>query len=295
MRARLLRIQTLVALVFVAILGLLAWSWFHHREPEYLGRPLSYWSEPWQHHGTETPERETAAFAAMDERAVRWLARQLDWRPSKTFEAFAGFVNKFGDLMPGRDYDGGRRESSVRALTRLGPRARSALPELEALSRTTVQLQNTSLRGQALGAIIKIRGEPVAPYIAQLRQPTNDWAELCFAIGAQGTNAAAAAPVLAEALSRTNREVWLVPTIAALGRIQSHPETSVPALVRCLEITNRIERQVTLDALGQFGPAAQPAWPALLNCLTNTDRYTSQHVARVMRKIDPAAAARLGF
>ena len=87
----------------------------------------------------------------------------------------------------------------------------------------------------------------------------------------------------------------MVPTIAALGSIQSHPEVSVPALIRCLEITNRIERQVTLDALWKFGPQARPAWPALLTCLSNSDRYASLHVKRVLQRIDPVESARLGL
>lgn len=287
MSARVLRTRNVVACT--------AWSITRQREPEYLGHPLSYWTEPWHHHGTENPEREAAAFAEMDERAVRWLARQLSWRPSKTYEAFARFVNNFGEFMSERDYDQGRRESSIRALTRLGPRARSAIPELEAASRTAVELHNTDIRGQALGALIRIRGEPVALYVEKLRQGKNDWAMLCYALAAQGTNAASAAPVLAEALTRTNANVWLVPAIAALGSIQSRPEVSVPALVRCLEITNRIERQVTLDALWKFGPLARPAWPALLNCLSNSDQYASLHMKRVLQRIDPAESARLGL
>jgi hypothetical protein len=294
MNARVLRTRNVVAFALLLIV-FTAWSLIRHREPEYLGHPLSYWTEPWHHHGTESPEREVAAFAEMDDRAVRWLARQLGWRPSKTYEGFARFVNNFGEFMSERDYDGGRREASIHALTRLGPRARAAIPELEAASRTTVELHNTDIRGQALGALIRIRGEPVPPYVERLRQGKEDWAMLCYALAAQGTNAASAAPVLAEALTRTNSNVWLVPTIAALGSIRSHPEISVPALIHCLEITNRIERQVTLDALWKFGPQARPAWPTLLVCLTNSDPYAAIHVKRVLKRIDPEESARLGL
>lgn len=294
MSARVLRTSSVVALALL-VMAFAVWIMIRQREPEYLGHPLSYWTEPWHHHGRESPEREAAAFAEMDERAVRWLARQLDWRPSKTYEGFARLVNLLGEIMSERDYDNGRREASIRALTRLGPRARSAVPELEAASRTTVELHNTDIRGQALGALIRIRSEPVAPYVERLREGKDDWAMLCYALAAQGTNAASAAPVLAEALMRTNSNVWLVPTIAALGSIRSHPELSVPALIRCLEITNRIERQVTLDALWKFGPQARPAWPALLACLTNGDQSSAISVKRVLRKIDPEESARLGF
>ena len=32
-----------------AVIGLMAWGW-QQREPEYLGKPITYWIEPWQHH-----------------------------------------------------------------------------------------------------------------------------------------------------------------------------------------------------------------------------------------------------
>ena len=55
-------------------------------------------------------------------------------------EGFANFINRFGDFTSGQDYDGGRRDAAVRALTRLGPRAKAAIPEVEALSHTNVEL-----------------------------------------------------------------------------------------------------------------------------------------------------------
>jgi HEAT repeat protein len=293
----LLRRRNIVGLLLLTTVVILLWLIARNREPHYLGHPVSYWTEPWHHHGRETPEREAAAFAQMDERAVRWLAKQLDWRPSRTREGFAKLMNSMiGDFMPDRDYDGGRREASIRALTRLGPRARAAIPELEAAGRTTVQLHRTDICGQALGALIRIRNEPVSPYVERLKTAQGeDWAVLSFALAAQGTNAAEAAPILAGALMRTNANIWWVPTIAALGNIRSHPETSVPALTRCLEITNRIERLVTIEALGRFGPQASPAWPVLLTCLSNSDNYTSVQLRRALKKIDPERAAELGF
>jgi hypothetical protein len=292
----LLRLRNIVGLLLLTSAVISLWLIARNRQPHYLGHPISYWTEPWHHHGQETPEREAAAFAQMDERAVRWLARQLDWRPSKMLEGFAKLMNSvIGDFMPDRDTDSGRREASIRALARLGPRARAAIPALEAVSCTTVQLHRTSVRGEALGALIRVRNEPVTPYIDRLKKAQGeDWTILCYALAAQSTNAAEAAPILADALIRSNA-VWWGPTIAALGGIRSHPETSVPALIRCLEITNQIEHQITIDALGKFGPQASAAWPALLTCLSNSDRFISQHLQRALKKIDPQRAAELGF
>src|SRR5436190_18523826 len=92
-RWRLLKLRNIVGFLLLAAMGISLWLYVQNREPHYLGHPISYWTEPWHHHGTETPEREAAAFAEMDERAVRWLARQLDWRPSRMREGFGKLVN----------------------------------------------------------------------------------------------------------------------------------------------------------------------------------------------------------
>lgn len=113
--------KAIIAGLLLAV-AVIAWCLIPKPEPIYLGHPISYWIEPWQHHGSKPPEREAAAFAEMDERAVRWLAQQLQWEPSKLKEGFARFLNQFGDITSDRDYNG-RRPAAVRALTRLGPRA----------------------------------------------------------------------------------------------------------------------------------------------------------------------------
>lgn len=236
---------------------------FPSPEPVYLGHPISYWTEAWHHHATEPPEREAAAFAEMDERAVRWLARQLYWRPSVLKEGFAGLLNHFGDFMPGKDYDDGRRDASVSALIRLGPRAKAAIPALEALSRTDVELQRDHLRAAAAAALVRIRGEPLQPYIDQLPTASGaQWGRLATILGYQETNASEAVPALIAGLMQTNRLVWVEPTVFALGNIHSHPELSVPALKQLSGKTNLVSEYLVNWALGKFGPDAESIVPA---------------------------------
>lgn len=275
------------------ILLLIAANAYRQREPSYLGHPLSYWVEPWQHHNSETPERVAAVYAAMDERAVRWLARQLGWQPSKLKEGTARLLNRFGDFTSDRDYDGGRRGAAVGALTRLGPRAKAAIPELEALSRTNVELQRDALRTAALGALVRIRGDSLQPYLERLRTASSEeWANLAGILAAQGTNAAEAVPILVEGLLQTNRTVWAQPTVIALGAIHSHPELSVPALLQQLDQTNHVAEYQTLGALANFGTNAASAWPELsarLNARTNA--YDRQVLLHTLRRIDPTRIA----
>lgn len=276
------------SLLLVAAVPLL-WLALSRREPVYLGHPISYWIEPWHHHGTEPPDREAAAFAEMDERAVRWLAGQLEWKPSKLKEGLARILNRFGDFTSDRDYDGGRRDAAIRALIRLGPRARAAIPELEALRQTDVEQNRDQMRVAAAAALVRIRGDSLQPYIGQLRMASGeDWARLAAILGTQETNAADAAPILVDGLMQTNRTVWVFPTVVALGRIHSHPEVSVPALMRQLGRTNLVAEYHVFTALAGFGPAARDAWPQLAERLpVTTNYYDRQALLDALRKIAP--------
>jgi hypothetical protein len=226
----------------------------------------------------------------MDERAVRWLACQLGWRPSRAKEGFARFMNHLvGDFMPDRDYDGGRRDAALWALIRLGPRAKSAIPELEALSQTDVEQNRDYLRAAATNALVRIRGDSLEPYIEQLKDASGaDWGRLATLLGVQETNAAEAAPILAAGLLQTNRPIWVAPTVVALGNIHSHPEVSVPALLQQLGKTNLVAEYQVFFALSQFGPDARSCWPELAARVpATTNDFDRQGLLHALKQIDP--------
>ena len=284
--------KAIVAGLFL-VAAVLVWCVIPKAEPVYLGHPISYWVEPWHHHGSEPPEREAAAFAEMDERGVRWLAQQLQWKPSKLKEGLARLLNRFGDFTTDRDYDGGRRSAAVRALTQLGPRAKSAIPELEALSKTNVELQRDQLRVAAVGALVRIRGDSLRPYMAQLPNAAGEeWARLATILAMQGTNAAGAVPILAAGLSETNQRIWIQPTVIALGSIRSHPELSLPALMQQLGKTNQVAEFHVFNAVANFDAEAQSIWPDLTARLTTTTNgYDRAALLRALKRIDPARFA----
>lgn len=286
-------LRSITAVAFLVSAAVLVGLIYLNREPEYLGHPISYWVEPWHHHGTETPEREAAAFAEMDDRAVRWLAGRLSWRPSKLKEGFARTMNRFGDFMSDRDYDDGRRSAALRALQRLGPRAQAAIPALEELRHTTVELHQGDMRAGAAAALIRIRGDSLVPYIERLNTAVEpEWTQLTLILAAQETNAAAAVPALVASLNRTNGTRWAAWTIHALGRIHSRPELCVPALQDQLTHSNPFRAAIIYRALGEFETNAQPAWAFLadqLGAVTNVnDRLT---LLAALKRIDPVAFA----
>ena len=87
------RTAVLPGVLVAVLLGVGAWRLVHPGEPVVLGHPVSYWIFPGLQHPKETPERSAAAFAAMDDRSVRFLIRELDWRPSKLVRAMNAAAN----------------------------------------------------------------------------------------------------------------------------------------------------------------------------------------------------------
>ena len=83
----------------VLALGLLLWAILPPAEPELHGRRLRYWVLPWEHSRFETAESVDAAHAAMEERHVRWLIRELGWKPSMFRAAVAGLLNGISELV----------------------------------------------------------------------------------------------------------------------------------------------------------------------------------------------------
>src|SRR5438552_1380095 len=85
------------------------------------------------------------------------------------------------------------------------------------------------------------------------------------------TNAQAAVPFLVKALQDTNAIVRDV-AIEALGGIASDPDITVPALVACMEKeTDAGLQRDALDALCQFKNEKQRIVPVLLSFMENKD------------------------
>jgi HEAT repeat protein len=277
--------MVLVALVLLARGG---------AEPVYHGHPISYWIEPWQHHGTEPEENIAAAFSEMDERAVRWLAGQLDWRPSRLKATLNNLVArvisaKFFNDAPDR------REVGAMGLVRLGPRAVSAICALEAVMQDTAEPRANSARAAALGALIRIRGEPLEPHLERLRDPSApDWQMYARVMLHLGTNAAPAVPYLVNALEKPVHEEIVLTAVHALAAIHSRPHLTVPALARQLDNTNTLVRRTAIRGLSFFGAGAKPAWPALTPRLQDPHVMVRIAATNALRQIDAEAARQLG-
>lgn len=285
-----------VSLILGALLAAALTAWFFRppAEPVYHGHPLSYWIEPWQHHGTEPQTNIAAAFEQMDERAVRWLASQLDWRPSKLKAALNDMVArvisaKFFNDAPDR------REAAGMGLGRLGPRAALAVPALEAVLRDAAEPRASYARAAAMAALIQIRSDPLDAHLDKLRDPASaDWVTHATVFWHLGTNGASAVPYLVKAMADSPSEVVFHTATYTLGMIRSQPELSVPALSLALEHTNHQIRYHAVLGLSQFGSHAKSGWTALLRRLDDSQNLVRVATTNALKQIDPVAARQLG-
>ena len=286
------RTAVLPGVLVAVLLGVGAWRLVHPGEPVVLGHPVSYWIFPGLQHPKETPERSAAAFAAMDDRSVRFLIRELDWRPSKLVRAMNAAAN--GRLSVHFSDREDLRYQAANALARLGPRAASAVPTLERCARQGIEPRGETARGAALAALIQLRHDSMAQLLAKLRDPSDlEWTIYALAAKDLGSNATVAARVLAQAMASTNVMVrgyaaW------ALAAVQNPPEVVVPALRSVLGDQSEWVRRSAALGLGNLGPVAKVAWADLVPLLQDSEWGVRYSTTNALRKIDPEAAQELG-
>lgn len=286
------RSAVLPGVLVAALLGVGAWRLAHPGEPTVLGHPVSYWIFPGLQHPKETPERSAAAFAAMDDRSVRFLTRELEWRPSNLARVLNAAAN--GRLSVHFSDREDLRYLAANALARLGPRATSAIPTLERCARQGVEPRSEVARSAALAALIQLRHDSLDQLLAKLRNPSDpEWTVYALAAKDLGSNAAVAAPALAQVLASTN--IMLRGYAAwALASVQGPPEVVVPALRAVVGDKNEWVRRSAALGLGNLGPAAKIAWADLLPLLNDPEWGVRHWTTNALRQIDPEAARQFG-
>lgn len=182
------------------------------------------------------------------------------------------------------------RQYAAHLLGEMGPAANAALPAL---------LDDTNDSPTAIAAIMKIRGQSLAPLIVQLQDTARqrdwrEWNELFQTVGEFGTNAEATVPMLVKMLNRP--PVYLEVSFAAeaLGKIHCQPEICVPALIPLLDYPSAGVRKPAVEALGKFHQDAAPALPHLVQSLDDLDPSVRIAATNALKQIDPAAAAQAG-
>ena len=231
--------------------------------------------------------------------AVPCLVKRLHWKFSLMIQTLHRWFPTFPLFVRSAEGRSEQLASAAYALGLLGPLAREAIPELEALNTTTSDPLYSAYRPIVTFALMSIRQEPLGPYIEKLKDASRpDWYENVGIIKNFGTNAAEAIPNLIAVLGITtnlNNSIAQMHACEALGSIHSRPEVCVPALVPLLKSSDVGLRQMAVFALTRFGRAARPAWAGLTERLQDSDPWTREAAAKLLKQIDPDAAAKVGL
>jgi hypothetical protein len=288
------KLSLALAFLFVAALGVAIWQ-MGPREPRYEGKPLSYWIGHTR--GNDTPKERQAALASMGDKAVPFLVARLRWKASPAVQWLLARFPRFPLLADFTFRQYVAQYGAVYAVGVLGPKAREAIPALEALD-PNVGAISPEFGASVRAAVASIKQEPLTPYIDRLKNTSDPgWYESAYLMCYLGTNAIAAIPNLIAALEvTTNSYNPVIRSFAcqALGSIHSRPEVCVPALVPMLRSPDPAERQVALLALAPFGSNARPAWTELTNCLSDPYPLSRELAAKLLKEIDAEAASKAG-
>lgn len=265
-------------------------------EPIHLGHPLSYWVEPLSPNDTETPQSVSAAYATMDQRHVRWLERQLQWRPSKLRLTVAKVVNSiFGSAMSVQA-PGDRRRLAAEALGRLGDRALPAIPALRRMKETVREQQDHGERSAALAALIQLGAEPLGAHLEAIRNPSlTNWYQEADALVRLGTNAVGAAEIFEALFSPTNPPGIRIPASLFYLRVEPDATRAVLVMTKALESpVTRLHGLSALSMLHTLHTNAATAAEAVAGCLEDTNWSIRHAATNTLRQIAPTVALRFG-
>lgn len=218
-----------------------------------------------------------------------------------------------------------RRYEALETLTKLGPSAGQAVPELEkllvdddelarvlaasalvrvepdnaqrkqaavqALARTMTETTRTEIRREAAHGLARLGAPAVPAAIAvlgdQLPETRILAAETLARIGAV---AADAVPTLVSLLDDEDAKVRAAAT-RALGRIGQVDRLSIPALTVRLQDSDPTVRAAAADALGEFGPAAKEAAKSLALALQDHEHDCCRAAAGALERLGTGAEA----
>jgi len=182
------------------------------------------------------------------------------------------------------------RERALRILTIMGPEAKAAVPDLEAMLRGA----DAATRDEVLFALAAI-GPGSAPAVPALIQEMIKGADAqaqvtaAYALGKIGPGAKAAVPAITKNLTSKDRFLQLV-SVWALLRIQPGDvqtvKMAIPLLSSALsEVESELGKVEAAAALGDIGVGARDAVPALKNALNDPSPAVREAAAAALKKI----------
>jgi HEAT repeat protein len=262
------RVYIAVAVLLVAITGVVGRQLLRSREPVYQGKRLSGWLMQYMANhwvagqNSELDKQAQSAIQQIGTNAIPALLRMLRAKDSALKANIMGLVARRRIIkipfMSARSWNW----AATAGFEVLGAKAQSAVPALVRITNLNISPTSKASAIRALGSI----GPPAKEAVPSLLQWTTD----------------------------ANYDVRFS-SIYALAQIGAEPERVVPVLIRALKEPDIDVQTKAVSALEHFGLDAKPAVPALLELLSRpfvmVDRTL---VTNALKAIDLDAAAKAG-
>lgn len=272
------------------------------REPSYEGKPASYWLD-WWWQGVDGPKTADAAFKAMGPKAVPFLVKVLDHKPTalsvKLDEARGkydtshpgGLPPTLEKVLPSEYRIQNRRETAAFLLGQIGPPAAAAIPVLKRVSSDPNE--NDRVRREAWAALCAM-GEKLASLVPEfmlaLKSDDIDTREDgLILLQSTGPPAKPAVPVILKLLQdgklQPPRAAW------ALWTIDRQTNIALRIFTEGLQVTNYGAKIFCVHSLHRMGPAAVLAAPHLVPLLQDPEPGVRHEVELTLREIAPELLA----
>jgi HEAT repeat protein len=255
------RVYTALAVLLVAIAGVIAWQVLRpqEREPVYQGKRLAFWLyAAYSGHGRNGEGAEEAVRQA-GTNAIPTLLRMLRAKDSALRVKATELARRQHLIDIEFTHAEGWNDAAVMGFHLLGSKAQSAVP-----------------------ALIEIANQNIS-------SPSRNDA-IC-ALGMVGPSAKDALPSLLQWTTNADWKARLY-SIGSLYEIGAEPDRVMPVLMSALHDPNQMVQSKAVWALGEYGPKAKIAVPALVESWNSSNGFpVRSELVRAVEKIDPEAAA----
>ena len=239
-------------------------------EPEFGGKPLSYWVDQNIADYPRRNQEAIAALRAMGRPAVKRLTRMVEEKDSFWREQIAEHGDKLPILNENLPVKYWHRGFAARALGAIGTNAASSIPALEKMSAESDKI----LAQAAQAALVLVRGESMDKLLADYLN-YSDHTNSTKAFGmlmALGPYAEDTIPALLGELQSTNDRIR-IRVVLTLQTVGVESQACVSAMTNLLDDPNRTIRYSAAHALANSGPLAKDAIPMVIRLLDDQDNH----------------------
>jgi hypothetical protein len=264
------RSNILLAILFVAVLGGIAWRMLRDREPVYQGKSLTSWLEQFQ--ADDPPQSEAEHLRAQTE--AREAIRHCGTNALPTLLRMT------------------RARDSALEIKVLALAGKQSLISFH--PRLAHEYHRMSWGGfEVLGS----EARPAVPALIRLLNDADDDIRVnaAYDLGYIGPAAGEAAPVLYSKYFTDTSEEMKFYAFKSLASIHANPKQCVPLFI---EVLGKHQESSSTCAfaimgLGNFGANAKSAFPLLVPFLTNEVEFVRSDATNALKQIDPEAAAKI--